>query len=272
MKKSLEFEPMRGLRPSLEFRPLGDLQIDPSYQRDVSDPVSGSLIRRIAQRWDWGLCQPLAVVRRPDGSLFVIDGQHRLCAARLRPDITDIPRVVSPSLGVEQEAASFVEMNRARRALRQLELFKGDVARGDQDALLLVEVMGRAGMTIPRTSNPDFWQPNQVSNIGGLRKAMREYGEGALVRGLLAMGRAWDGQVLRYAGTIFPGVARVPGEDKARSIDFDGLVKVLGKKSQVWWREEINRVRVTSGLTGFGEAAARAISVRLGKAVRGGQA
>jgi hypothetical protein len=54
--------------------------------------ASQALIRQIARHWDWDLCLPLVVSRRADGSLYVIDGQHRLAAARIRGDIDHLRR------------------------------------------------------------------------------------------------------------------------------------------------------------------------------------
>jgi hypothetical protein len=91
----LKVNPQVGQRPTLEFRRLCDLKIDPSYQRSIEIGTSQTLIRRIAMFWDWSLCQPLAVARRADGALMVVDGQHRLAAARLRGDIYDLPCVIT---------------------------------------------------------------------------------------------------------------------------------------------------------------------------------
>jgi hypothetical protein len=91
----LKVNPQLGSPPSLEFRTLAELKVDDTYQRSLETDPSQRLIRRIAQFWDWGLCQPLAVARRQDGSLMVVDGQHRLAAATLRGDIAHLPCVIT---------------------------------------------------------------------------------------------------------------------------------------------------------------------------------
>lgn len=90
----LKVNPPLGRMPVLQFCAPGELDIDPAYQRDVTNGSSLTLIRRLAQHWNWDLCQPLVVARRAGGGLFVIDGQHRLEAARLRGDIPQLPCVV----------------------------------------------------------------------------------------------------------------------------------------------------------------------------------
>jgi hypothetical protein len=130
----LKVNPVLGMRPSLEFRRLAELRIDPSYQRTTEAGASQTLIRRIAMFWDWSLCQPLAVAKRDDGALMVVDGQHRLEAARLRGDIDDLPCVVTAYRNAGDEAAAFVALNQQRRPLSQIDLFKAALAAEDETA------------------------------------------------------------------------------------------------------------------------------------------
>jgi hypothetical protein len=106
-----------GSPPTLEWRAVGELLIDDSYQRTVEAAASQALIRRIAMFWDWGLCQPLAVSRRPDGKLLIVDGQHRASAAKLRGDIPHLPCVITSFASAGDEAAAFVALNQMRRPL-----------------------------------------------------------------------------------------------------------------------------------------------------------
>ena len=87
MKQDVRMEPARGQLPALQWCLIEQLQIDEGYQRGIEEGGSQSLIRRIAQGWDWRLCQVLVVARREEGGLFVVDGQHRLAAARMRGGI-----------------------------------------------------------------------------------------------------------------------------------------------------------------------------------------
>jgi hypothetical protein len=77
----LKINPPLGNMPAVQYLLLGQLNIDSSYQRSMETRDSQDLVRRIAQYWNWDLCQPLMVSRRLDGALYVIDGQHRLAAA-----------------------------------------------------------------------------------------------------------------------------------------------------------------------------------------------
>jgi hypothetical protein len=141
--------PALGRMPTLQFcRPV-ELHIDPSYQRDASSEAQ-LLIKRIAQTWNWDLCQPLVVARRQGliEQLFVIDGQHRLAAARLRGDIDQLPCVILSYANAADEAKNFVTLNQQRRPLSKLELFKAAVASGDAQAIEIVAAMNEAGLSI----------------------------------------------------------------------------------------------------------------------------
>ena len=68
-------KPAQGKLAVMQYCLPDQLEIDPTYQRSIDVGGSQSLIRRIAMHWDWGLCQPLTVAKRDDGSLWVVDGR-----------------------------------------------------------------------------------------------------------------------------------------------------------------------------------------------------
>lgn len=243
MSGAAKLRAQRGQRPSLEFRPIADLQIDDSYQRSIDAGTSQSLVKRIAREWDWGLCQPLNVARRQDGSLFVIDGQHRLAAARARGDIYDLPCVVVSTGSPDEEAAAFVALNRQRRPLGKLDLFKAALVSEDAAACAIRDALQGAGLTIATHTNYDSWKPGQVGAIGCLEHAQRTYGDAVVRWSCQVMARAFDGQVIRYFGTIFPGVASAVHAMGPARADIGLLTEVMGGGSQANWCEDINKVK-----------------------------
>ncbi|MBJ7442869.1 MAG: ParB N-terminal domain-containing protein [Sphingobium sp.] len=262
-----KMQPQAGRRPSLEFRPLGDLLIDDSYQRSIDSGPSQSLVKRIARAWDWGLCQPLNVAKRDDGALYVIDGQHRLAAARLRGDIFDLPCVVVASRSADDEAAAFVALNQQRRPLSKLELFKAALAAGETEATVIHGALTQAGLSVATTTNPESWKPGQVSNIGGLEYCVRQHGEKILRTSLLAASVAFHGQVLRYFGTIFPGIASGVSVHGVAQGDLIGMV--LGSCDQSEWRDAINRAKAEQPNLNMREAAVLAIGRAIAEAMGG---
>jgi hypothetical protein len=269
--------PPLGRMPTLQFcRPI-ELHIDQSYQRDATSDASLVLIRRIAQHWNWDLCQPLVVARRQGliEQLFVIDGQHRLAAARLRGDIDQLPCVILSYGSSADEAASFVHLNQQRRPLSKLELFKAAVASGDAKAVEIVAAMTAAGLSIAPHSNFNHWKPGMVSNISGIEQAWRPHGAEPTKAAMQALRYAFLGQPLQYAGTIFPGIVAVCDDEFRMRGSFggpraDALAQFLGETSQVEWRAEILRARSEDANLNWGAAARMVIRKAWAKDCRPG--
>ncbi len=247
-----------GNMPVMQFLRPSDLRIDPSYQRSAAGGDSQTLIRRIAQRWNWDLCLPLVVARR-QGMIgpvyFVIDGQHRLEAARVRGDIDQLPCVVLTYESVADEAANFVALNQQRKPLTKLDIFKAAIASGDKEACAIISAMEDAGLSVAPHANPTSWKPGMVSNIAGIENAWRRYGETVTSVALRVLGQAYAGQVLQYAGTIFPGIALVCFNEQLRQHGFpeprlEKFVTMIAIRSQADWRREISRARVEQNLNG----------------------
>lgn len=237
--------PILGELPVLQYCAIEQLTVDESYQRSLEATNSVTLIRRIAMYWDWGLCQPLYVSRRIDGKLYVVDGQHRLGAARLRGDIWQLPCVVRAFESAEQEAAAFVALNQERRPLSKLQIFKAAIAAGDFEAAQIVASVEAAGLSIASTTNLETCPPGALSNIGGLQNCYRVYGVQVLDATLALIATAYPGQALRYAGTIFPGiVALVAGEIEARAADprLDAIGALVAQRSQIDWVRAVQTI------------------------------
>jgi hypothetical protein len=240
-----------GSPPTLEWRPVGELMIDPVYQRSIDTGPSQTLIRRIAMFWDWGLCQPLAVSRRPDGALTIVDGQHRASAAKLRGDIPHLPCVITSYANAGDEAAAFVALNQMRRPLSALDLFKAAVAAEDKEALAVLKLITDAGLQVAKHSNYTAWKPGDVAHIPSILRYHRRLPSLApsLTRiALGALARAWPGEVLQYAGSLYPGFAAV-ALDEVRlrgdpSLVTTELARIVGQLSQDKWRRAIRTAEI----------------------------
>ena len=80
-ERKIGFRPPIGKMSSIEWVHTAELTVDQSYQRSIDNEGSLRVIASIAANFDWRLCAPLVVSRRPDGSKIIIDGQHRWAAA-----------------------------------------------------------------------------------------------------------------------------------------------------------------------------------------------
>lgn len=256
----LKVNPAQGVMPSLQFCLVEQLQIDPAYQRSMDNEQSLSLVRRIATYWNWDLCQPLVVARRADGGLWVVDGQHRLAAARLRDDIPQLPCVVSNYASAADEAASFVALNRERRPLSALDLFRAAISAGDETALAVSAAMTEFGLSVAPHTNCTAWKPGMVSNVKAIERAWRVAGPARTRRALSTMASAFSGQVLQYCGTVF--AAAMGGVEHCR--DDDRVIAILRRIGQSGFREKVALYRARSPNTRFAEAAAAIMRAQLG--------
>jgi hypothetical protein len=236
--------PPKGELPVLQYCSLEQLQVDESYQRSLEASSSITLVRRIATFWDWGLCQPLFVARRADGQLYVVDGQHRMAAAKLRADIWQLPCVVRAFSNAEEEAAAFVALNQERRPLNKLQIFKAALAAGDFEAAQIVLALDDAGLRISSSTNLDTCAPGALSNVGGLQNCYRVHGLQVLTAALDVMAQSYKDQVMRYAGIIFPGIAAIVAAEIERDANFAtgesfGLMtEMVGGATQHEWMRD----------------------------------
>ncbi|MFO6447847.1 DUF6551 family protein [Erythrobacter sp. NE805] len=243
--------PPRGTLAVMQYCLPGQLEIDPTYQRSIDNPESQALIADIALNWHWGRAQVLTVSRR-EGRLYVVDGQHRLAAAKLRGDIQQLPCLIEEFADVAEEAQLFGDLNDRRRPVSAIDKFRAALVGGDADCMAIGAAMERAGLTLAPHGNPTSWKPSQLANIGGIRAAWKTHGAAATELALTLMANAFKGEVLIYAGTIFPGLATVcAGKPEQDTIDDAGLtrlIEVLGAKTQGQWRSAALEEMAGSGV------------------------
>ncbi len=244
------YPPPSGLIPVLQYCLPEQLSVDPDYQRSIENGRSAKLIRTIAQAWNWELCQPLVVNRRLDGALYVIDGQHRLAAARLRGDIAQLPCVITTLADPALEAERFVAFNSRRKPLTPLEIYRAALASGDPKAKLVATLVEKNGFTVSKTSNNQQCKPDTLTNPRGIEKLIDRHGERPVDLALNAMGQSWRGERYQYAGTILPGVTATITEkltdlpnDPETSETFTLFVEYLRGATQAEWYAEIMAAR-----------------------------
>lgn len=232
----------KGMPPSIENRHPGELNLDDSYQRSTDNGASQALIKKIANGWDWRMCLPLVVSKRDDGSLWVIDGQHRLAAALLRGDIPFLPCVVGIYGSVADEAAMFVAMNRARKPMNRLDDFHAAIASGDDEAIEIAKLITDAGFTVSRKTGSQTWRPGEVAFTSAIAKVLRKHGAKVCADALRTMQEAFPDEVLNAGASMFTALTKLavtPPED----FDPDRMFRALLKRTQREWASFLNEVK-----------------------------
>ena len=198
------------------------LCVDDSYQR-------GEVMHRaqeLARDWWWMACGALTVMRRKNGALVIIDGQHRWLAACRRSDIDEMPCVVFDEMegGVADEAAAFVKANTNRKTVRSSEMFRARVVAGEDAAKKVQELITSIGRQIGNKSTG-----NTVACVGAMI--------GCISRNEPALRRIWpliaeicEGVII--ADTIVKGLHhienRIYGESSLASPRWAAKIRKLG--------------------------------------------
>lgn len=120
-----------------------DLHVDHSYQRGTSH----AKVLTIVKNWSWIACGCIIVARR-GGTYYVIDGQHRVMAAKKRVDIENLPCLVFDTSEVAQEANGFLVTQTARKPVSAVEKFNAMLVIGNEEALLVDELIKSSGRQI----------------------------------------------------------------------------------------------------------------------------
>lgn len=232
----------KGMPPSIENRNPAELNLDDSYQRSTENSASQALIKKIAHGWDWRMCLPLVVSKRDDGSLWVIDGQHRLAAALMRGDIPFLPCCVGVYGTVADEAAMFVAMNRSRKPMNRLDDFHAAIASGDAEAIEIRDLVTGAGFTVSRRTGSQSWLPGEVAFTASIAKVLRKHGPKPCSYALQTMAEAFPDEVLFAGASMFTALTKMvtlPPPD----FDPDRLFSALLKGDQRYWASYIEKVK-----------------------------
>lgn len=122
----------------LALLPTSLLHVDMSYQRETDE----THVRDIIRCWDPNYCDDLTVSFRDNGKtagFFVIDGQHRLEAAK-RLYIDMLPCVVYEGKSLEWEADTYARQGTRRHELNSYDKFKANVTSRVENALAIKKI------------------------------------------------------------------------------------------------------------------------------------
>lgn len=123
----------------------GEIKTDPAYQRSLNM----RRVYRIANNWNWVACGVLVVSMRGP-SYFVVDGQHRLAAARVVSHVSDLP-CIAFELSQIDEARGFLALNMEHSPPTMIERWPALLAAGDRAARFVDDLVGESGFEIKKT-------------------------------------------------------------------------------------------------------------------------
>ncbi len=143
-----------GPEPRLEWVPKGEISIDRRYQREMGKE-NWAHANRIMREWSWLHYQPIVIAsvahdNGTGGGYVVVDGQHRLEAAKKHPLIDRLPAYIV-SADLAQQARAFVVLNARRIGVTRLQRFWASYAADDPVARRIHRICADAGVAITRS-------------------------------------------------------------------------------------------------------------------------
>lgn len=172
-----------------------ELSVDPQVQRTIDT----TRVKHIADRYDPTALGVLKVSRRPDGTMVVLDGQHRLAAVKAVDPDRKLRCEVYTDLSLTQEARAHLQGNDTRRP-QAIDLFKVRVTAGNETAVAITTMLAKYGWRVRLGAGEgDFaavvglervWRTSATAAEAAIKTATEAWGNdpagaaGALIEGL----------------------------------------------------------------------------------------
>lgn len=233
--------------PMLQWVEIAQMVIDDQYQRPISNGGVRT-IKAIAENFRWSCFTPLLLAPIEGGQFAIIDGQHRVHAAAMC-GIKSVPAMVVP-IAASEQAAAFIQVNSARTAMSNYNLFKAGLTAGEPWALAADKAVADAGCRL-MTFNPSTKdrKHGEICSVGLIRDMIKR-GHAAAVTVALTAVRAIDngGQsaVLLYSDWLLNPLVKAVAEFP--DLDAQTLTSVLTKRRPAMIIEGAERIAKAQNL------------------------
>lgn len=212
--------------PHVEQLLVDDLTVDREVQRSLDQ----NRVRKILADFDVDALGTITVNLRADGTVHVVDGQHRVEALRQKGDENGcrIRCLVYEGLDRAGEAALFRRLNNTR-PVHSLDKFRVRVVEGDPVAVALSDMLAAHGWAIRAGS-----ASGSFSAVSALEAVYRgPDGEQADIAAcdttIMALTKAWGHDAHAVRAELVGGVGAVIGRHHD-AVDTAKLIAELGKQ------------------------------------------
>lgn len=251
-----------GKLPKLEWLSISSLVVDPEYQRDISN-VGRKNIRHIVEHFNWSMFGTVMVAVIGRNRFAIVDGQHRTTAAALC-GIEKVPcQIIDAPRG--EQAAAFGAINGNTTRPHAIQLFHAAVAAGEPSAIRIIQVCGKAGISVPRSlSGAKDYQTYSVASIS---KGIERHGRTVVELALRLIVHSGDGRAEDLNRTIIVSVIEI----LARFPDWQRSEAQLKRAFQEFdlvdlWRDssaQAARVKGSSGLDILQQVLTKKLSLKM---------
>jgi hypothetical protein len=209
------------------------------YQR----PVDVWYVERLVENFSWTKFGTPFVNMRPDGSYWVVDGQHRIDALRQKFGDREWWFYLTRVAGTKEEAEIFAAVNDGHGRPKPAVLFQGRLTRREPTAVEIERIVQEEGMSL-NLLNPKESE-FEIASVSALDTIYKR-GPEALRAVLRFVRRTWGGQEDFASSAVLTGVAKFfehYGEHKA--FDADRISAVIAEHCTV--AESVRRAKFMAG-------------------------
>ena len=189
--------------PNVYFEkiPIKNLVSNQDYQRNLSQ----SHIERAAENFDLYQINPVKVSRR-DGINYVFNGQHTIEIVALVSGSRETPVwcMIYDDLSYSHEADIFANQMKFVKALVPYEVFMANIDAGNEDQLMIRDLVESYGMTIGTKRIP-----GNICAVSTLEGIYNKYGYHVLNRVLRLIIATWEGDVNSFSANVMNAVAKL---------------------------------------------------------------
>ena len=192
----------------------------------------------------------------------VFDGQHRFEAAKLRPDITEIPALIVTLEDNRAEAGAFIGVNTGRAGVSTVERYWAGLEADDQGMIAVRDVLRAAGCEVAAKTGDA--KPNLTNAVAAISRAIKIYLPVAVIKACTAIREAWPEENNVLKGILIEALSRIFRENKGLNQERLVLVlKSLGSKKIASNAEEMRKIMGGSAGTNIVRAIAAAYNKNL---------
>jgi hypothetical protein len=182
-----------GSLPTLQWLPIADLVVDPTYHRAITGKGRRN-VSRIARTFSWTCFSPVIVAQAADGKFVIIDGQHRATAAAV-VGFETVPCQIVAAATCEEQAAAFRAINGTTNSVSRMALHGAALEASEDWAIQLAEICALAEVQLLRYPVPvDRQTAGKTMAIGAVAQCLKRYGEETLVTALQCVTQTTNNQ------------------------------------------------------------------------------
>jgi hypothetical protein len=219
------------------------------YGDGYARPLSDGRLRQLRREWDPLAVSPLTLSRRSDGSLWVIDGNHRRVVAYEKA-MHQVPAMVHTGLTRAQEADLYTKLGTVLGQTPWTR-FQAKLVARDEDALEIVKIADSYGLEM----RGDLFKDGCIRAIARVEWIFARGGPDGLHWVFDFLTRAFNGEAESLGELQLEGVfgfyqrysGKVERDQVARMLGAGGLNAWHDRAASIWQRVDVGMRANTYG-------------------------